>query len=912
MTNDHSPDPLRDLIHQSLVSDKLSADMLAPSAELRTALDARLDQRLDDEAVITPAKPQPQEKPRRRIVRPWHMALVITAVLAVMVYLSLPEKWKQLAGVNNVDLKGGWSRQVDQEESIAASEQAFPPGNYQFHDTHIPPPTSSSEGLATLPEYLQSSIAERNETQIELDPTIGESAGVDAVAISGRGAPGTTSKPAGGSVSAMSEETTFSSGGAYGDAGFPEDDGRSRAFGLGPNRPSNVPRLQQGQLVLEAQRSGPSGEPIGFKFGNDINDRFSGGEGYVDIKAEELERAKQAARRALATLTKQLSQAAMDGEKVEEIATLAKQVKELGDQISTVDSRAEYLRQLDRAPGTEQYAPIIDNPFLPVKDAPLSTFSIDVDTASYANVRRFLTQGQVPPADAVRIEELLNYFTYDYPAPKGDEPFSVNMETAPCPWQEDHLLLRVGLKGKEVHKAERPASNLVFLIDTSGSMSDEDKLPLVKQAMSMLTRELGERDRITIVTYAGEAGLKLAPTNGGDHATITSVINSLNSAGSTHGSAGIQLAYEKARESFLKEGTNRVILCTDGDLNVGVTQDDQLVDLITKEAKSGVFLTVLGFGQGNLKDAKMEKLADHGNGMYAYIDGVREAKKVLVDQLSGSLETIAKDVKIQIEFNPAQVRSYRLIGYENRLLAAKDFNDDTKDAGEIGAGHTVTALYELVLAGAEEPKPVLDDLKYQRAASVSDRSPEGEGEKGRGGEGEEKAEGDAAKDDKPEIRMYPITTVEPRDVLKVLQNRYADQPQVRLAVDPKMGSVVAHATPSQHATINALIDEMLNGDVQKELLTLKLRFKQPDGDVSKKIEYPLAERGAQFRNASADFRFAASVAGFGMILRDSPHRGGITMAGVGEIAASALGEDARGYRAEFLDLVRRVEKLGKR
>jgi Ca-activated chloride channel family protein len=351
---------------------------------------------------------------------------------------------------------------------------------------------------------------------------------------------------------------------------------------------------------------------------------------------------EQAARRStLSKLTARLTLVANYQDKTREVAELSRQVKDLSDQIADGETRAHYLRGFESAPGTEQYDAISDNPFLPVKDAPLSTFSIDVDTASYANVRRFLTQGQVPPADAVRIEELLNYFSYDYPAPKGDEPFSVNMETAPCPWREEHLLLRVALRGKEVHKAERPPSNLVFLIDTSGSMSDEDKLPLVKQAMSMLTGELGERDRITIVTYAGEAGLKLAPTNGSDRATITSVINSLNSNGSTHGSAGIQLAYEKAREQFIKEGTNRVILCTDGDLNVGVTQDDQLVDLISKEAKSGVFLTVLGFGQGNLKDSKMEKLADHGNGVYDYIDGVREAKKLLVDHIAGSLETIA-------------------------------------------------------------------------------------------------------------------------------------------------------------------------------------------------------------------------------------------------------------------------------
>jgi len=489
--------------------------------------------------------------------------------------------------------------------------------------------------------------------------------------------------------------------------------------------------------------------------------------------------------------------------------------------------------------GGEQYDPIYDNPFLPVKDAPLSTFSIDVDTASYANIRRFLNQGQLPPKNAVRIEELLNYFSYEYPEPKGEDPFSVNMETAPCPWQPNHLLLRVGLKGKDVHRAERPASNLVFLVDVSGSMADENKLPLLKQSLTMLTRELGERDKVTIVTYAGEAGLRMEPTPGSNKEKITAIINSLSSGGSTHGSAGIQLAYEQARGAFLKEGTNRVILCTDGDLNVGITSDDALVDLIAREAKSGVFLTVLGFGTGNLKDSKMEKLADHGNGMYAYIDSVREARKVLVEQMSGSLVTIAKDVKLQIEFNPAQVRSYRLIGYENRVLAAKDFNDDTKDAGEIGAGHTVTALYELVPADAPQPRSAVDELKYQgRGQGTGDRGQEEKAaEQGGRGAGEK--------------------------------------------------------------------------EVSKELLTLKLRYKQPDQDVSKKLEYPLAERGTRFAQATSDFRFAASVAAFGMILRDSPYRGDVTLAGVAEIAASSLGKDPQGYRAEFLDLVRQAERLGK-
>ena len=311
-------------------------------------------------------------------------------------------------------------------------------------------------------------------------------------------------------------------------------------------------------------------------------------------------------------------------------------------------------------------------------------------------MRRFLTQGQLPPKDAVRVEELLNYFSYDYPQPQENDPFSVNMEVAECPWRPENRLLRVGLKGREVPREKRAASNLVFLVDVSGSMQPENKLPLIKTALKMLVKELTEDDRVSIVTYAGDAGLRLPSTNGTEQSRILEVIESLSAGGSTHGSAGIALAYEQATSYFIRGGTNRVILLTDGDLNVGITSDDALVQLIQQKAKSGVFLTVLGVGDGNLKDSKMEKLADHGNGVYAYLDGVREARKVLVEQMSGSLITIAKDVKLQIEFNPAQVQAYRLIGYENRVLANRDFHDDSKDAGEIGAGHTVTALYELV------------------------------------------------------------------------------------------------------------------------------------------------------------------------------------------------------------------------
>ena len=389
------------------------------------------------------------------------------------------------------------------------------------------------------------------------------------------------------------------------------------------------------------------------------------------------------------------------------------------------ESEHQYRAVLPQIAG-EQYAPIVENAFQsPSTEAhALSTFSIDVDTASYANTRRFLNNGQLPPPDAVRIEELVNYFKYKYPQPKGDDPFSVNMEMADCPWHPGHKLLRVGLQGKEIHRAERPASNIVFLIDTSGSMTDENKLPLLKQGFKMLTSELGENDKVTIVTYAGNAGLKLEPTRGDQKEKIIAAIESLQSGGSTHGSAGITLAYEQAAATFIKGGTNKVILATDGDLNVGITDDASLINLIKQKAETGVFLTVLGVGTGNLKDAKMERLADNGNGVYAYLDSIREARKVLVEEMSGSLVTIAKDVKIQVEFNPAQIQSYRLLGYENRVMANEDFRNDKKDAGEIGAGHNVTAFYEVVMAGEADGKaavlkPETEKLRYQRTPEVA-------------------------------------------------------------------------------------------------------------------------------------------------------------------------------------------------
>ncbi|HEY2414639.1 MAG TPA: von Willebrand factor type A domain-containing protein [Pirellulaceae bacterium] len=518
---------------------------------------------------------------------------------------------------------------------------------------------------------------------------------------------------------------------------------------------------------------------------------------------------------------------------------------EANKQASTANKRV-IIKHAEQGQNTEQYAPIYENQFLSPLNQPLSTFSIDVDTASYANTRRFLTSNRLPPRNAVRIEELVNYFRYDYPQPKDGQPFSVNMEVAECPWREGHLVLRVGLKGKDIDRTKRPASNLVFLLDVSGSMSDENKLPLLKTAMKLLVNELGENDRVSIVTYAGDAGLKLPSARGHEQKKINAVIDSLSAGGSTNGSAGIELAYEQATNHFIKEGTNRVILCTDGDLNVGITSDEALVKLIKDKAKTGVFLTVLGFGEGNLKDAKMERLADNGNGLYAYIDSVREAKKVLVEQLTGSTITIAKDVKIQIEFNPAQIAAYRLLGYENRVLAAQDFNNDKKDAGEIGAGHTVTALYELVPVGAtekQEPQqqPGTDPLKYQDESSKF------------------KVQGSKS----------------------------------------ERGSATLNSEPGT-----------LNSAASADLLTLKLRYKAPGADSSQLLEFPLQDRGGSFNSASSDFQFAASVASFGMVLRQSQYRGTSNLAAVEEIASGSLGTDIGGYRAEFIDLVRKAQALG--
>ena len=471
-------------------------------------------------------------------------------------------------------------------------------------------------------------------------------------------------------------------------------------------------------------------------------------------------------------------------------------------------------------PSRESYAHIQENGFVRVSDDPLSTFSIDVDTASYANVRRFLNEGRLPPADAVRIEELVNYFSYDYAAPEGPDPFAVHLEVASAPWEEEHLLLRVGLKGREINDLPKRPKNLTFLIDVSGSMQPADKLPLLKQALRLLVDNLDSQDRIAIVVYAGAAGLVLPPTACSEKAAILQSLERLNSGGSTAGAAGIELAYRTAQESFIEGGVNRVILASDGDFNVGISDEGSLVRLIEEKREHGVDLSVLGFGTGNLQDSKMEQLANKGNGNYAYIDTLKEAHKVLVRQLGGTLETIAKDVKIQIEFNPREVAGFRLIGYENRVLAHTDFNDDTKDAGEIGAGHTVTALYELIPHGAPMSRPPVDPLKYQEP----ERRPEGSAFTG-------------------------------------------------------------------------------------ELLTVKLRYKDPQGSTSKRIERTLSKGAGAFEKASEDFRFAASVAAFGMILRGSDHCGELGLEDVMGMAAAAAGSDAFGYRSELLGLLDKADRL---
>lgn len=480
----------------------------------------------------------------------------------------------------------------------------------------------------------------------------------------------------------------------------------------------------------------------------------------------------------------------------------------------------------DAFSNTESYGQISENTLTSVSRDPLSTFSIDVDTAAYSNVRRFLNLNTQPPREAVRIEELINYFPTDEPGPdlKTKQPFAVKVEMAACPWQPQHRLARIHLKGRDLGQ-EHKASNLVFLVDVSGSMSSPDKLMLVQRSLRLLTERLGKEDRVALVTYAGGTEVVLPPTNGTQKASIIAAIDRLQSGGSTHGSAGIQLAYEQASAGYIKGGMNRVILCTDGDFNVGISTPKQLEELISEKARSGVFLSVMGYGRGNLKDQTMETLADKGNGNYAYIDSISEARKVLVEQMQGTLVTIAKDVKIQVEFNPVAVREYRLIGYENRVLAKEDFNDDRKDAGEIGAGHSVTALYEIVpanLKAGETPPLAVDPLKYQPEQLASP----------------------------PKLNTYP------------------------------------------------------NADL--EALTVKLRYKEPEGITSKLIEVAVKDDARAIDKASGEFKFCAAVAGFGLMLRDSSYKGELNWSRVRQLAREGKGQDSLGYRGEFLQLIEKA------
>lgn len=463
----------------------------------------------------------------------------------------------------------------------------------------------------------------------------------------------------------------------------------------------------------------------------------------------------------------------------------------------------------------EGYDKIVENEFKNPINYPLSTFSIDVDHASYSNVRRFLTTGDRPPIDAVRVEEFINYFSYQYPQPKGEVPFSVHAEIAECPWNTANRLMKIGIQGRDIPQENLPPSNLVFLLDVSGSMNAPNKLPLLKSAFKMLVQQMRATDRVAIVVYAGSSGLVLPSTSGDKKQTILRSLSELDAGGSTAGAEGIQLAYKVARENFIEGGNNRIILATDGDFNIGMSSDSELVRLVESQRASGVYLSVLGLGKGNLQDAMMEKISNSGNGNYAYIDNRQEARKVLVEEMSGTLLTIAKDVKLQVEFNPTRVKEYRLIGYENRLMAAEDFNDDQKDAGDLGAGHSVTALYEIVPTGTRRPNQAgaIDDLKYQQRSQTEE----------------------------------------------------------------------ANST---------------------ELLNLKLRYKLPQESKSQLLEFNARDKGGTWEDSSTDFKFAAAVASFGMLLRDSKHRGEANWHMVDQMGRAGMGADRFGYRREFLQLVR--------
>ena len=463
---------------------------------------------------------------------------------------------------------------------------------------------------------------------------------------------------------------------------------------------------------------------------------------------------------------------------------------------------------------TESYARIDENQFEHVGTNPLSTFSVDVDRAAYSNIRRMINAGQKIPVDAVRIEEMINYFNYSYKQPDSNQPFSIQTEQAQTPWNADTQLVKIGIQGKEIPVGNLPPSNLVFLLDVSGSMNSPNKLPLLKSAFKILVNQLREQDKVSIVVYAGSAGTVLKPTNGSNKTEILNALDNLKAGGSTAGEEGLKLAYTLAENHFIDGGNNRIILATDGDFNVGLSSDREMENLITEKRNSGIYFTVFGFGMGNYKDSKLELLANKGNGNYAYIDTMQEAQKVLGTEFGGTLHTIAKDVKIQVEFNPAVVSGYRLIGYENRLLNDADFNDDSKDAGEIGSGHSVTAVYEVLLAGKESKflKPI-DDLKYTSTKATKPNS-------------------------------------------------------------------------------------------KGELFTVKLRYKEPDGEISKLIEKAVSFEDKKIKSTSDDFNFVASLALFGMQLRDSPFKNDASLALTLDLAEKGRGDDKEGFRAEFIRLVK--------
>ena len=475
----------------------------------------------------------------------------------------------------------------------------------------------------------------------------------------------------------------------------------------------------------------------------------------------------------------------------------------------------------DRYANREEYNHNAENRFKsPVKD-PLSTFSIDVDAASYSNIRRFINQGEMPPKDAVRIEEMINYFNYNYPKPTGNDPVRITTEVGICPWNKTHRLVQIGLKAREIENQNLPASNFVFLIDVSGSMFGPTRLELVKSSLRLLVNNLREKDRVAIVTYCGDARVALPSTPGNEKQKIKDALETLTAGGSTAGGADIKEAYRIAQKNFIAQGNNRIILCTDGDFNVGASSETELENLIESKRKGGIFLTVLGYGMGNYKDNKMQILAQKGNGNHAYIDNIQEANKVLVNEFGSTMYAVAKDVKLQVEFNPAKVQSYRLVGYETRMLNNEDFNDDTKDAGEMGAGHTVTALYEIIPTGTPGNIPgSVDPLKYQSQTNVNAQ------------------------------------------------------------------------------TSNS-----------SELLTVKLRYKTPEEEKSKKIEKSVTDMGKD--NVSADFRFASAVAMFAQLLKDSDFKGEATYDKVIETANKGLSFDPEGYRAEFVRLVQSAKGLNK-